>query len=1236
MKQGALTRRLILILFLVSVLAVAGIVGVVLNSNRKQLEMSKTNKVEKFQFYETKYKELSNAEDTGVMIMDCDNPSSFTTLSNAFITHKPGNYVQGTGALQIGSIVNRGGIKATVAKFNNVDISEYQNGSIHFSIYINDMEKMSDRTFSIEITSSGIYDKEEMCWNISPTILQNGWNDVYLSIDEAIVNKDKGTPNFANINYCRILAGGAKSGIVFAIDNVYATNTEGSSLENVDKLKRASSKGKYFMDCDSLDGLAIEDSENYSALVITNAKGDYKEGTGALGVVSPKSTWVEAQLKPMDISKYSEGILSFWLYIPDVSYVDKGKFVLELSSAGRFDKNEISWSYKGAELQQGWNKIEFIMAQANKTSKEPIDLAKVNYLRIYGTGFQKGLSVILDAFKISDVETIVPKDGVLLNCDNQKRMQVKSHSTFSVTNTVGEFKEGTGAFKSVGPGPEFFRIGFFEKYDISNYRDGGLQLWLYVDDVSKLGDVLSLELGSGGKPDVNEYQWQIQTAQLENGWNELTLEFNRAYKLGGKIDLSKINCMRLFASKCKDNVTVILDDVRAIHIKKEIIVPKDGVLLNCDKVNRLTVSSDGTFSITRKSGEFKEGTGAYKCVGTNDRLFQITFRDYYDLYAYKDGAIQMWLYIDDVTKLGPVLSVELGSGGKPDVNEYQWQVNSAGLKNGWNQLVLRFSKALKLGGTPDISRLNAMRLFSSKCTGKITAMLDDIRAVQIESKTIVPENGLFLTCDNMNDMSLKPEGKVTVTNEDGELKEGIGAFKVTEAKDEIIRMNFYNKYDISSYQNGGLHMWLYIEDVTKLGAKLSIELGSGGKPDVEEYQWSVSKETLSNGWNEILLRFVDGVKIGGTPNLKAIDAMRIYSVGGQEVTVILDDVRAVLFEQEPERPPVQLENAFTQSSNYTYDGLGSAKPILGTTTVTEGGVPAGTVYAEVSGPTKSGQSLFKSTVGKKDLTGYTVNNSKICFMMYSDIEYTFESGTFDLSSAGTPDDSTINSNRRFWWFQEDKDRNLTIHKGWNRVELPLATMKQWGTFDLAKLDRIRFSCTNSVFAEGTIFKITDVKLVKDDAEIVLLTAQEVGKNIGEIISEDINYSETQAFIKNDAYRWDCNTTVFNKKVLSAYESFDDLALTFWMKSTTAKTVTLDSDTNIFWLTTEDNQIVTFKGEQIVLKANEWTKVTLPFSQSNIPKVVTPASNFVGMRFLLQGLEETTKIAISDIDIVKLK
>ena len=135
----------------------------------------------------------------------------------------------------------------------------------------------------------------------------------------------------------------------------------------------------------------------------------------------------------------------------------------------------------------------------------------------------------------------------------------------------------------------------------------------------------------------------------------------------------------------------------------------------------------------------------------------------------------------------------------------------------------------------------------------------------------------------------------------------------------------------------------------------------------------------------------------------------------------------------------------------------------------------------------------------------------------------FESGTFDLSSAGTTDDGTINSNRRFWWFQADKNGNLTIHKGWNRVELPLATMKQFGTFDLAKLDRIRFSCSNSVFAEGTIFKITDVKLVKDDAEIVLLTAQEVGKNIGEIISEDINYSETQAFIKNDAYRWDCYT-----------------------------------------------------------------------------------------------------------------
>ena len=1012
-------------------LAVAAVVGLILKSNQVKPNAVVKEQNETFQFYKPELQKLSNAEDTGVMIMDCDDESDFASITNATVTHKTGKYVQGTGALKLGSIVSRGGTRAAHVKFDDVDISEYKSGSIHFSIYVSDIEKMSDDKFNVEITSSGTWDMEEMSWWISPTILDSGWNDVYLSIADATVNKEKGEPDFENINFCRILAGGGKSGLEFAIDNVYATNTKGDALEDAGKARLASSKGRYFMDCDTLDGLSIEDSANYSTLVITSAKGEYKEGKGALGVMSPKGTWVEAKLKPFDLSAYQDGVLSFWLYVDDVSYINKGKFVLELTSSGTFDKNELTWVYDGAALKNGWNEIVFSIARGGKGSEDPIDLTKVNFMRIYGSKCEKGLNLILDGFQVRDADVVKPKDGVLLSCDNLDRISAKSNNTFSITTTAGEYKEGTGAFKSVGSDAEFFRVGFYEKYDLTEYEEGALHLWLYVDDVSKLGDILSLELGSGGKPDVDEYQWQIQQAELENGWNELTLEFGRALKLGGTVELGKINCMRLFAAKCKSQVTVIMDDVRVVQIEKQVITPQDGMLLNCDSLNRVTVSSDGTFSIVKTAGQFVEGTGAYRCAGTDDRLFQIAFRDYYDLSAYKDGGIEMQLWIDDVSKLGSVLSVELGSGGKPDVNEYQWQVNTAGLKNGWNKLSLRFSRAMKLGGTPDISRINAMRIFSAKCTGEITALLDNVRAVNFESKTIVPEDGLFLSCDNMNDLTISSKGELTVTNVGGEFKEGTGAYKVVGAADTFFQMTFDNKYDISAYKYGGLHLWLYVDDTTKLGKWLVVELGSGGKPDVNEYQWAIEPSILTSGWNEILLRFDNATEIAGGADLEAINVMRIYSANSKEVTVILDDMRAVNVEIQPENPvepqtgwrlDTNIDNLVKADGNENIQGLDEGTTYLKTQT-----------YDDTSEDTQKATKLTAtSNKLNLDFTGYCMADLKLTFRVYN-------AGTEGkIAEGGSIRLSNNESNKQYATLLYAANKIKINGNGWTKVEIPLS------------------------------------------------------------------------------------------------------------------------------------------------------------------------------------------------------
>jgi hypothetical protein len=81
--------------------------------------------------------------------------------------------------------------------------------------------------------------------------------------------------------------------------------------------------------------------------------------------------------------------------------------------------------------------------------------------------------------------------------------------------------------------------------------------------------------------------------------------------------------------------------------------------------------------------------------------------------------------------------------------------------------------------------------------------------------------------------------------------------------------------------NGILRLRFWIEDATKLGNNLSIEIGSGGLPDQGEIQFNITKANVKNGWNNLNLKLSAGGITKGTsgldPNLEAINWFRIYS-----------------------------------------------------------------------------------------------------------------------------------------------------------------------------------------------------------------------------------------------------------------------------------------------------------------------------------------------------------------------
>ncbi len=82
--------------------------------------------------------------------------------------------------------------------------------------------------------------------------------------------------------------------------------------------------------------------------------------------------------------------------------------------------------------------------------------------------------------------------------------------------------------------------------------------------------------------------------------------------------------------------------------------------------------------------------------------------------------------------------------------------------------------------------------------------------------------------------------------------------------------------------NGILRLRFWIEDATKLGNNLSIEIGSGGLPDQAEIQFNVTKANIKNGLNNLNLKLsAGGITAGaaGQPNMEAINWFRMYSVG---------------------------------------------------------------------------------------------------------------------------------------------------------------------------------------------------------------------------------------------------------------------------------------------------------------------------------------------------------------------
>ena len=144
------------------------------------------------------------------------------------------------------------------------------------------------------------------------------------------------------------------------------------------------------------------------------------------------------------------------------------------------------------------------------------------------------------------------------------------------------------------------------------------------------------------------------------------------------------------------------------------------LISNCDTTTGWTSSN----SLTVNTVDKKEGTGCLQSVGAKTDDFKGVFSPPINTgVTVAAGRLQFWYYVSDVSLFTSSNQIEFGSGGKADINEFNWDIGT--LVNGWNLITLPFSSAGVSGGTPDLSAINWMRIYHFK-TGSVTTRLDQI------------------------------------------------------------------------------------------------------------------------------------------------------------------------------------------------------------------------------------------------------------------------------------------------------------------------------------------------------------------------------------------------------------------------------------------------------------------------------------------------------------------------------
>ncbi|MBQ7247005.1 MAG: SGNH/GDSL hydrolase family protein [Lachnospiraceae bacterium] len=571
--------------------------------------------------------------------------------------------------------------------------------------------------------------------------------------------------------------------------------------------------------------------------------------------------------------------------------------------------------------------------------------------------------------------------------------------------------------------------------DLRGYEHGYLHVQIYIEDLSKMTGG-QLELSSSGNPDSKELSWDLLLYLNKSGWNDLYLPFDRANRVGGEIDLSSVNYMRIYA--------IVSNDVQFGADEIELTNDEPEKPSHLDENGQFVIDEIESIGAWSGTDPRMQSDGAPVGKGylisdkkDGDAIVLARTLDNLDMSAFKEGYLHIWVYVRDVSSVKGG-QIEVSSSGTADINETAWDILNYIKKNGWNELYLPVSKGIKTSGGADFSAINFIRVYILT-NGNNALGLDYV----CMSRTAPPEpsridaNNQFVI-DSVEDMETWIGSSPYISSRNAAVGD---AWLVTKSRDEAgsaVLCRSLLDLDASAYKNGYLHMWLYVEDVSLVQGG-QIELSSSGEADKKETSWDLGAIALKNGWNELYLSVADANKVDGGADFSRLNFIRIYVITSRAQTIGVDYI--ALSRVAPER-----ESAVDENGNYIIDMIEGVSPWSGSAFVynKNGGYDTGKDWLSSSSSLRMDLQFFRN-YARADVTGY--REGCLHIWVYIDDLTNLTGGMVEITSTGTVDDGEL-----FWLLSD-----YVSESGWNELFLPLKSAQSEGDTpaDLSSMNCIR-------------------------------------------------------------------------------------------------------------------------------------------------------------------------------------